>query len=99
MSRIPTLHKENYKKRIARATRRMLIAWIAVLSVVAAALLFKVGQEYWPLWLMQSRSPIAGILLFIIVISALLSPIIVEFDSDPRPLSGPGRDPRLPPMG
>ena len=82
------------KKRIARATKRGLILLITLLIAIILALAFYIGEEFWPVWMILQRTRIIGLVSFALVFVILLSPIIVEFNSNPRHLSGPGKDPR-----
>lgn len=95
MTQIPTVHHKAYKQRIARNTRRFMVTLITALALPAFALMFNLGLEVWPMWLLANRSKLLGLLLFGVVIFLLLSPIIVEFNTNPRPLSGPGKNPKL----
>lgn len=82
------------KQRIIRVTKRRLIALVAFLSALALPLLFKLGEDGWPLFLIQYRGVILSFLLFAIFAIIAISPLIIEVNSNPRPLSGPGKDPR-----
>jgi len=93
MTQTPTIHRKAYTQRIARNTRRIMNILIAALAVPALALMLNLGLDSWPMWLLTNRSKLLGLLLFGVVILSLLSPIIVEFNAHPRPLSGPGRSP------
>jgi hypothetical protein len=94
MSRIPTINSKESKKRIARATKRKMVALISSLTAIDALLILRVAQDFWPMWLMESQAKITGLLSLFIIFLICLAPIIIEFNSDPRPLSGPGKDPR-----
>jgi len=97
MTQTPIIHRKAYKRRIARNTRRIMYVLIVVLAVPALALMLNLGLDSCPMWLLANRSKILGLLLFGVVILSFSSPIIVEFNTNPRPLSGPGKDPRMPP--
>jgi anaerobic C4-dicarboxylate transporter len=86
--------KHDNVKRIARITKKMLISLVIFLLAIILVLIFRVGDFLWPSWMIESRNLIAGILSFIMIFLILLSPIIIEFNSNPRPFSGPGKDPR-----
>lgn len=85
--------RELRKRRIGKITKRRLFVLISVLSVLAIVVRFGLGVVYWPLWLVQYQNVIAGILLFVVVFFALLSPLLIEYSKDPRPLSGSNRPP------
>ena len=96
MTQTPIIHRKAYKQRIARNTRRIMNILIAALAVPSLALMLNLGLDSWPMWLLTNRSKLLGLLLFGMVILSLLSPIIVEFNANPRPLSGPGKNPKNP---
>jgi hypothetical protein len=93
--RLKKLEKSEHIKQIAETTKQGLILSIIFLLAIILVLAFKVGEALWPVWLVESRTFIVGILSFIVIFLFLLSPIIVEFNSNPRHLSGLGRDPRF----
>lgn len=94
MPRIRRRHKERAsRQQIARAAKKRLTLLIAVLTAILLALIFKVGQGWWPAWMILHRGQIEGMILLAIVLLILLSPIIVEASSNPRALSGPGKYP------
>jgi hypothetical protein len=96
MSETPTINKKKARERIARATRQKMTALIAVLGVIASILLFRIGQDFWPAWVMKNEGLLTGLFSLVTVMLILLSPIIVEFNSNPRPLSGAGKNPQNP---
>lgn len=85
-----------FKEQIGKTTRRRLTILIGCLSVIIALLKLGVGQELWPMWLVGSQPLITGTLLFVIVFLILLSPLIIEYEKNPRHLSGPGKNPKGP---
>ena len=85
------------KQRIIRATKRNLIGLIAFLSALALPLAFKWGEANWPLFLIESRGVILSFLLLAILAIIAISPLIIEVNSNPRPLSGPGKNPYIDP--
>ncbi len=82
------------KKRVPQTLKQKLSLVIAFLIVTIILLVFKVGNAYWPAWVLQYRTPISGTLSFFALFLIFFSPVILEVDSDPRALSGPGKDPR-----
>ena len=90
-----SLEKREDIKQVARATKRGLVISITFLLAIILVLIFRVGEVLWPVWLVESRTLIAGIMSFIVIFLFLSSPIIIEFNSNPRHLSGPGKDPRF----
>jgi len=94
MSRIRRHPKElEDMNRIAQMTEEGLVSLITFLLALILVLVFKVGDLLWPAWIIEYQNQITGVLAFLVVILILLSPIIVEFNSNPRPLSGPGKNP------
>ena len=81
------------RQRIIRTTKRRLIGLIAFLSILALPLIFKWGETSWPLFLIESRGVFLSFLLLAILAIIAISPLIIEVNSKPRPLSGPGRNP------
>ncbi len=88
------LIKFDDKKRIAQNTKKALSLLITFLIAIILGLIFKVGESWWPTWVINYRKAITGILLFVVMYLILLSPIMIEFNSNPRHLSGPGKNPR-----
>ncbi len=94
----PRLHhnKQDDKKRIARTLKQRLAILITFLIVIIFTLVFKVGEALWSTWIIENRTQIAAFITFILLLVILFSPIIIETEVDPRPLSGPGHNPRDP---
>jgi len=95
MSKKHKQHKvsEN-KQKIARITKKRLIVLIGSLVAAWAFCVFQSGVDSWPIWMIDLRRVFIAILGFIIIFLILMSPIIVVTESDPRPLSGPGKNPQ-----
>ena len=85
--------REIAKQKIAQLIERRLIIWIAFLVIAILVLSFQVGVDFWPLWLVVYRLRITALLLLFTIGSLLLSPLLIEYSKDPRPLSGPGKSP------
>ena len=81
------------KKKIAQTTRRRLIVLISFLGAVLLILIFKVGEVYWSVWLIEHRRQAIGIVALLTTIITLSSPIIIEANSNTRTLKGPGKVP------
>jgi len=97
MPKIKKHHQKNEtREQIAEITRWRLLLSSAFLAVICLVLGLRVGEEVWPLWMSDHRKQILGFVLLIVVYLTLLSPLIVEVNSNPRHLSGPGKDPRGP---
>jgi hypothetical protein len=86
--------KQEEEKQIARFTKQGLVLFITFLLAIILVLIFRLGEGLWPGWMIEYRNQISGIILFIIILLILLSPIIIKFNSHPKVLSGPGKDPR-----
>jgi len=82
------------KKYIAHITKKRLAILIISLLTALAFFIFKLGEGYWPEWMIYERGVFITILGASSLFLILMSPIIVATESDPRPLSGPGKDPR-----
>jgi hypothetical protein len=84
------------RKQIAQTVKRRLVLLIGVLTVILLVLLLAVGEDWWPIWLIAHRTQTAGIVALVVILFILLSPILVEASSNPRALSGPGKNPEGP---
>jgi len=97
MSKIRKHPKEHaWRKLIAQRMARRLALLIAFLVAVLLGLVFSVGEAWWPAWLLAHRTQVEGIIVLAIICLILLSPVIIQADSNPRPLSGPGKNPEGP---
>jgi hypothetical protein len=94
-----TIHKplknREGRKRFARIMKHRLTLLIALLIVLLLALIFRAGNIWWPVWLVEHQKQIAGVIVLAILCLVLLSPVIIEADSNPRGLDGPGKNPYL----
>jgi len=68
---------------------------IAFLIVLLLALMFRAGDVWWPIWVVEHQKQAMGIIGLAIVCLVLLAPVIIEADSNPRGLDGPGKNPYL----
>jgi len=82
------------KERIAKATRRGLIIVLSILIALLGFLLFKIGGNHWPAWMVDLRTLFMAIIGFLVIFISLMSPIMIEVNSNPRTLSGPGKNPK-----
>jgi len=80
---------------VVRKTKRRLALVLTILAVPLALLIFKAGFSMWPEWLVHWRMVLIGILAVAVMFLGLMSPIIIEFTKDPRPLSVPGKNPEM----
>lgn len=94
-------HREHNERKtvkwIAQNTKQKLILLISFLGAIALILIFRVGKDIWPDWLVDYCAPIIGVVLFAAFVLIAASPLIIEANSNPRKLSGPGHNPELPP--
>ncbi len=81
------------KKKIAQTTKKRLIILISFLVVVLFILIFKAGEVYWFVWLIEYRKQAIGIVALLTTIITLSSPVIIEANSNTRTLKGPGKVP------
>jgi nucleoside permease NupC len=77
--------------KMARITGTVLKFLMAFLSIAALVLMFKLGEIFWPAWMIEYRRQILGIVMFALVGFVLWSPIMIEATANTRTLSGPGR--------
>ena len=84
------------QKRIVRAIKQRLLLLISFLIAILLILIFRVGEAWWPGWMIDHQRQIIGVMLLAIICVIALSPIIIEADSNPRALSGPGKNPKGP---
>jgi hypothetical protein len=81
------------KKPVARVAKVGLILGISLLIVILAVLILRLGIGVWPAWLIDHRRLFIAIFSVIAVFLTVMSPVIIEVNSHPRPLSGPGKNP------
>ena len=89
--------REMVIEQIAERVTRRLGLWITFLLITIAVLLFRVGEDFWPMWLVDYRLRIIALLVLFTIGSILLSPLIIEHSKNPRALSGPGKNPYIDP--
>lgn len=90
------LKEQGGRRQIAQIVKRGLAALIILLITTLLALIFRVGKDVWPAWVITHRTQSIGILSFALVCLILLAPILVEATSNTRTLSGPGKNPKGP---
>ena len=94
--------KDKLRQRKTRAARRQMaraarlgLASIIIFSLAGlSVLIFRVGQAFWPGWLIDDRRAFIAILSVIVLFLVLAAPVIMGFIDDPRSLSGPGKNPK-----
>ena len=85
--------REIMKQKIAQLVQRRLIILLTFQVTAILVLIFRVGEVFWPMWLVDYRLRITALLLLFTIGTLLLSPLLIEYSKDPRPLSGPGKSP------
>jgi hypothetical protein len=94
MSKKRKLRKELAdKRRIAERTQQKLALLIIFLLAIDFILMFRIGESFWFGWMIEHRTRNIGLMLFATIIVTLLSPLLIEVESNSRPLSGPGKRP------
>lgn len=93
---MPSRNKQRQTvKKIARITRNKIISLIISLFVIILLLALKAGEPWWPLWIAEHRLRIIGILILAELVLGFSAPVVIEADSNPRALSGPGKNPQM----
>ena len=94
-----TMHRKqkNDMNKTARILKQRLIFLISFLSVSVTTLIFRVGENWWPVWVVDYRSRIIGILLLVLVVVIVSSPLLIESSRRPRDFPGPGKNPYIDP--
>jgi hypothetical protein len=89
--------KREGKTQTGRAVKRGLILLIVVLVIILLAMILGIGEAWWPVWIIQHRAQVEGIILLLIIVLILLSPLMIEATAKTRTLSGPGKNPYIDP--
>jgi NADH:ubiquinone oxidoreductase subunit 3 (subunit A) len=84
------------RQMIAETTTMRLGMLILFFLLMILILIFRIGEVWWFKWMIDYRTPLIGIISFFGILLALSSPVIIEADTHPRPLSGPGKNPKAP---
>ena len=72
---MPRKRKNRIKARRQTTVKveRGLLTTIPFLSILALALIFRIGESLWPVWLVEHRSPLIAILLLISIVLLILA--------------------------
>lgn len=81
----------------AQILKQRLIFLISFLSVSVITLIFRFGENWWPVWVVDYRSRIIGILLLVLIVVIVSSPLLIESSQRPRDFPGPGKNPYIDP--
>ncbi len=76
-----------------RTTKRWLVGILIFLAGLIAFFALKVGINFWPDGLVHYRPVILACLTYFELFLGLMTPVIITYTKDPRPLSGPGKNP------
>jgi len=76
--------------------KRRLALLIGFLIAILLVLMLRLGEVWWPVWMIAHRTQTEGIVALAVILLILFSPILVEANSNPRVLSGPGKNPEGP---
>jgi hypothetical protein len=97
MSEKQRIHKQPSEvQKLVRVAKWRLTFTITSLIVIAFVLIFRIGEGFWLIWVIEKRTQIIGGILLALFFLLLWYPIMVEVTSNPRPLSGPGKNPKGP---
>ena len=90
--------KASQRQEIVDKVKLRLVILISFLGTGIIVLTLKIGEKLWPVWLVEHRYQLLGILLLVAIVLIILSPVIVEYSKNPRtPSSGPGKNPYIEP--
>ena len=87
--------QKNRVKKTVQTVKRRLIFILSLLGFSAAALIFRVGEAWWPLWMVSSRLRLIGVLLFAAAIVLASFPLMIEASRRPRNYPGLGKNPYI----
>ena len=76
-------------RRMVKFVRPALTVFITLLSIVALTLIFHPWQAIWPVWLVEYRKQILGIVLLGLIVLSLWRPILIEATVNTKPLITP----------
>jgi pilus assembly protein TadC len=96
MTKMRRQQKKGMNKTV-RILKQRFISLIAFLTVSVTILMVRAGENWWPVWVVDYRSRIIGILLLMLVVVILSSPLIIESAQRPREFPGPGKNPYIDP--
>jgi hypothetical protein len=90
--------KTRQRQEIVDTVKLRLVLLISFLGTIVFVLILNIGEKLWPIWLVEHRYPLLGILLIVSIVLIILSPVIIEYSKNPRlPSSGPGKNPYIDP--
>lgn len=89
--------QKNRVKKTVETVKRRLVFILSLLGLSAAALIFRVGEAWWPLWMVSSRTRLIAVLLFAAAIVFASFPLMIESSKRPRTYPGLGKNPYIDP--
>ncbi len=88
-------HNARTNARAGKTVKRWLVGILIALTSILALLALKAWLPLWPEWLGHYRPVFVAIFLYSDTFLAAMTPIIIAYKNDPRPLSGPGKNPEM----
>ena len=83
-------------KRFGLALGEKLTLLIIFLSAIVLILIFRIADVLLQVWIVEHHIQIAAAISLIVFFLIFLFPVAIEVDESPRPLSGPGKNPKGP---
>ncbi len=88
-------HQRRAIRLLAQITQRRIIFLFIFLLVIILIFALRVGEIWWATWMTEHRTRIIGILILAELILGFSAPTIIEANSNPRTLTGPGKNPQM----
>jgi hypothetical protein len=89
--------QKNHTKKAVETVKRRLVFILSLLGLSAAALILRVGEAWWPLWLADYRTRIIAVLVFAFIMVVASFPLMIESSRRPRNYPGLGKNPYIDP--
>ena len=84
------------KKHFGITLGEKLTLLIMFLITIILILIFRLFDGFLPVWIVEHHIQVTGAISLIVVLLIFLFPVAIEVDENPRPLSGPGKNPKGP---
>ncbi len=88
-------HQRRAIRLLAQITQRRIIYLFILLLAIILILALRVGEIWWATWMVENRTKFIGILILAELVLGFSAPIIIEANSNPRTLTGPGKNPQM----
>lgn len=88
-------HRRRAIRLLAQITQGRIIFLFIFLLAIILILALRVGEIWWTAWMTEYRTRIIGILILAELILGFSAPTIIEANSNPRALKGPGKNPQM----